>query len=434
MQVDILAGLLSDGDEKQARSILNACVHCGFCTATCPTYLQTGNELDSPRGRIYLIKEMFETGSASDITQRHLDRCLTCQSCETTCPSGVEYHHLLAIGRATVEALSPRSLWARAQRRALRKILLSPNFLRVVWTLGRCLQMCLPDSIRRTYFVRLHPQKVADDRTEPQLDDAALYENIDRFGDGVDDSIVKQPRVILQLGCVQPLLRPATDSALEKVLAHFGVTVQRVSGAGCCGALSYHTGAEQAALHQARANIDQWWPLIEAGGVVAIVSTASGCAVHLKDYVTLLSDNAEYAHKARVVTDMMLDPAQLVSSLMEQKPECRLPALSSPSVSFHCPCTLQHGQQLDGLVEGIFEQLGVRLPSINDSHLCCGSAGTYSVLQPDMANKLRAEKMANLLESHPAQIITANIGCQLHLQAATRKPVRHWLELIAEQL
>ena len=412
MHVDIVEHLLVEKDRERAQSILNACVHCGFCTATCPTYLQTGNELDSPRGRIYLIKEMLETGQATDVTQQHLDRCLTCQSCETTCPSGVEYHSLLSIGRETVERLAPVNLKRSAQRWLVRRILLLPRLLEFSIACGLAFRPLLPKTWVRTWLVRR------------QL---AAAENVNS-GD----------RVLLQLGCVQPALRPDTDQALIRVLQHFGVAVETVRGSGCCGALSFHTSDEHLARRQAAENVDAWVEAQARGNLLAVVSSASGCGVQLKDYSQLLSEDKRAFDNFQDFREKVMDPAELILSLMRRQPENPLPNLQQlaqgQDLVFHCPCTLQHGLQLTGAVETIFSSMGIELPQVNDSHLCCGSAGSYSILQPKMANRLKQEKIENLQASEPKTIMTANIGCQIHLQSGTKTPVRHWLEIIAASL
>lgn len=416
MQVNLVKGLISDGDAKRAEEILNACVHCGFCTATCPTYVQTGNELDSPRGRIYLIKEMLETGEASRVTRTHLDRCVTCQSCETTCPSGVEYHHLVSIGRATSERLAPRNWPERAMRAALRRLMLSPRLFRALLSLGRMASPLLPVSMRRSYFPVREPDWLGT--REPARDAESAVD-----------------AVILVSGCVQPALRPEIDTALARILDFFDVPLLTPRAAPCCGAASFHTSAEEQARDLARRNIDCWWELFQQRPIRAIVSTASGCGVHLKDYPALLKADPHYREKAQALAKLVRDPVELLDELVQQHPLQLSQAESAEAkFVFHCPCTLQHGQKLSGRVEHLLAQLGFELPAVTDAHLCCGSAGTYSVLQPTMARALRRDKLANLQASEPDMILTANIGCQLHLQAGTAKPVRHWLEVLAERL
>ncbi|SDK28447.1 glycolate oxidase subunit GlcF [Microbulbifer yueqingensis] len=423
MQVNIIDGLLAPGDAGRAEKVLNACVHCGFCTATCPTYLQEYNELDSPRGRIYLMKEMLETGTAGDITRLHLDRCVTCLSCETTCPSGVEYHKLVAIGRATVEQLAPRGAGGKAVRALLRRLMLSPRLFPSLLRLGSFVAPLLPSRLRRVYF----PARAGSGK-------AARAMRV-RIASGAGTGAV-----ILLPGCVQPSLRPGIDRAFERILSHCGVPLLSPPAAGCCGAVSFHTGAEEEGRDFARRNIDCWWPMVEGaaseagGGIRAIVSTASGCGTQLKDYPTLLADDPYYSPRAERLAALLRDPVELVNELLgEGSLKADLSRLPGSAV-FHCPCTLQHGQGLAGEVERIFRDGGIELPPVRDAHLCCGSAGTYSILQPKFARALRREKLDNLEASEPGQILTANIGCLLHLQAGTEIPVRHWLEALADTL
>lgn len=413
MQVNLVENLLCEGEAKRAEAILNACVHCGFCTATCPTYLQNGNELDSPRGRIYLIKEMLETGGAGPVTRRHLDRCVTCQSCETTCPSGVEYHHLVSIGRKTVERLAPRNFLQRSIRGLLRELLLSPRLLKGLLGVGRLVAPALPRSLRRVYF----PSRTGRIK--------AAASNLEETG---------PQAVMLVSGCVQPLLRPEIDSALVRILNHFSVPVLQARSAGCCGAASYHTSAEAQARELARRNIDYWCRQMDERPLRAIVSSASGCAVHLKDYPAILADDPQYREKAKRVAALLRDPVELAEEILREAPLDAALLSGVKGAVFHCPCTLQHGERLGGRVEALLSRLGLQLPEVEDAHLCCGSAGTYSILQPGMARSLREDKLRNLQASNPAVVLTANIGCLLHLQGATEIPVRHWLELVADAL
>ena len=419
MQVNLIPALLEEQERTRAEQVLNACVHCGFCTATCPTYLQAGNELDSPRGRIYLIKEMLEQGVAGTATRTHLDRCLTCLSCETTCPSGVEYHKLLSIGRATSERLVPRSLSQRGMRWALRKLLTTRGLFAALIGSARIFAPVLPKRLRRVYFPARRPVE-----NTPRQDTPA---------------VAKLGTVVLVKGCVQPVLRPETDAALIKILRHCGVSVSISSGASCCGAASFHTSGEEEARTLARKNIDDWWPRVQgsigdAGRIRAIVSSASGCGAHLKDYPHILADDPEYVEKARMLATMLRDPVELLEQVFAERSPGFDASELNQRVVFHCPCTLQHAQGLSGRVEQLLRAQGVHLPEVTDSHLCCGSAGTYSITQPEMSRQLRAKKLDNLLASEPETILTSNIGCQLHLQAGTEKKVRHWLDLLADAL
>lgn len=414
MQVNLIPGLIDEAERRRAEQVLNACVHCGFCTATCPTYLLEGNELDSPRGRIYLIKEMLEQGRAGAATRTHLDRCVTCLSCETTCPSGVEYHKLVAIGRATSERLAPRSGAHRFVRWGLRKLLVTRGLFSGLIRVGRWFAPILPPAIRRVYFP---PRTAAHAPGGNRPADAAAA-----------------AAVLLVRGCVQPALRPETDAALIKILRHCNVPVRESAAASCCGAASFHTSGEEEARQLARQNIDFWWAEHRNKPLRAIVSTASGCGQHLKDYPHILADDPHYRDKAETLSALWQDPVELLESVFAAgAPAFDTRALKRKLV-FHCPCTLQHGQGLSGRVEGLLRGQGIDLPTVADSHLCCGSAGTYSILQPSRSKQLRRKKLRNLLASDPELLLTANIGCQLHLQGGTEKPVRHWLELLADAL
>ncbi|WP_237065354.1 glycolate oxidase subunit GlcF [Microbulbifer guangxiensis] len=419
MQVRIIEGLLHPWEAKRAEEVLNACVHCGFCTATCPTYLQAGNELDSPRGRIYLIKEMLETGEATEVTRTHLDRCLTCLSCETTCPSGVEYHKLVAVGRTTSERLAPRTPLQKALRRVLRILMVTPGLFRVLMAIGRPFGPLMPRALRRVYFPARRGQ-----RASPATDSLRRSVTTDP----------ERGKVLLVRGCVQPTLRPESDAAFLRILNALGVPVEESAAASCCGAASYHTSGEEQARSLARRQVNHWWQRLSKEPIRAIVSTASGCGVHLKDYATVLADDPEYRHKAEQIAQLIRDPVEVLEQVFGDQ-SFQFPNRDiSHEFVFHCPCTLQHGQGLTGRVERLLSRLGISLPEVEDAHLCCGSAGTYSVLQPSMSRALRAEKLENLEASRPGTILTANIGCQLHLQGGTEIPVRHWLEIVAELL
>ncbi|AQQ67274.1 glycolate oxidase iron-sulfur subunit [Microbulbifer agarilyticus] len=421
MQVNLIDGLLQEGEKQRAEQVLNACVHCGFCTATCPTYLQQGNELDSPRGRIYLVKEMLERGEATKATRQHLDRCLTCLSCETTCPSGVEYHKLVAIGRHTIERLAPRGKLDIFVRWGLRKLMVTRGLFAGFLRVGRLFSGLLPATIRRVYFPVV-----------PRFDVKAALDSA-----AAPRSLLQKGTVLIVRGCVQPALRPQTDLAMSKILNYFGVPIAESTFASCCGAASFHTSGEEEARRLARTNIDGWWKLnqgVDGPVLRAIISTASGCGVHLKDYPHLLQDDEEYREKAVQLASLVKDPVELLEELFSESTPTLSSVAQEQRLAFHCPCTLQHGQGLNQRVEQLLGHLGIRLPQIADSHLCCGSAGTYSVLQPSMSKLLRGQKLTQLLATDPDTVITANIGCQLHLQSGTEKPVRHWLEVVADAL
>jgi glycolate oxidase iron-sulfur subunit len=389
---------------EEAESILRTCVHCGFCNATCPTYQLLGDELDGPRGRIYLIKQVLEGKEVTEKTQLHLDRCLSCRNCETTCPSGVDYHNLLDIGRAVVDAAVPRSLGQRLLREGLREVLPNAALFKSLTQLGNTFRPLLPDRLKSKL-----PASVTQAKARPAL---------------------RHARHMLMLeGCVQPGLSPNTNAATARVLDRLGISLTPIAQAGCCGAVDYHLDAQTAGLDRARRNIDAWWPSIESGAL-AIVQTASGCGAFVKDYGHLLRGDPAYATKAQQVSALTKD---LVEVLRDEPLE-NLGIRSDLRLAFHCPCTLQHAQKLGGAVESVLLRLGFNLTPVPDGHLCCGSAGTYSITQPVLSRQLRDNKMNALESGKPDVIVTANIGCQTHLAGTGRTPVRHWIELIEEAL
>lgn len=402
MQTSLVDEIKHTPEGQEADAILRSCVHCGFCTATCPTYQLLGDELDSPRGRIYLIKQVLEGGPVTDKTQLHLDRCLTCRSCETTCPSGVRYGRLIDIGRAVVEEKVPRSFAERVQRRWLRAVIAHPRRFAALLGIGRLLRPLLPAALR---------EKVPAAQASP----AASW------------PAPRHARKMLVLdGCVQPSVAPNTNAAAARVLDKLGVSLMRAGGAGCCGALSHHLSAHEEALDFMRRNIDAWWPHV-AAGAEAIVMTASGCGAVVKEYGLLLRHDPAYASKAARISALTKDVSEVLAGE-------DLRALSATSesrrIAFHSPCTLQHGQAIAGVVESLLRRSGYELTPVADAHLCCGSAGTYSILQPELSQRLRKNKLDALGTGAPHVIATANVGCQLHLQGGTAVPVRHWIELL----
>jgi glycolate oxidase iron-sulfur subunit len=388
----------------EAEQILRSCVHCGFCNATCPTYQILGNELDGPRGRIYLIKQLLEGEPVTQKTQLHLDRCLSCRNCETTCPSGVTYHALLDIGRAELERRVERPAGERALRAGLRRVVPRPAVFDALLKTGRLFRPLLPTALGRKI-----PKRSVAAKPRPPARHAR--------------------RVLMLEGCVQPSLSPNTNAAAARVLDRLGISVVNAERAGCCGATDYHLNAQEAGLMRARRNIDAWWPAIEAGAE-AIVQTASGCGAFVKEYGHLLRDDPNYAHKAQRVSTLARDLVEVLAA----EPLDALQANAQQRIAFHCPCTLQHAQKLGGAVEGILERLGFDLTAVPDAHLCCGSAGTYSITQPELAETLRNNKLDALESGKPDLIVTANIGCQTHLDGAGRTGVRHWIELVEESL
>ncbi|MHB1092732.1 glycolate oxidase subunit GlcF [Thiobacillus sp.] len=392
-----------------AEQILRNCVHCGFCLATCPTYLILGNELDSPRGRIYLIKQVLEGAAPTAKTRLHLDRCLTCRNCETTCPSGVEYGKLLDIGRHIVEEKVGRNIAGSATRAALKTGLGSPTLFNMALKLGQGVRSLLPDSLQTRI---------------PASESAGNW----------PASRHTRRMVVLQ-GCVQPGLKPNINAATARVLDRIGISLIAADEAGCCGALAHHLNDTDAGLAAARRNIDAWLRHLDAGAE-AIVMTASGCGVMVKDYGWLLRHDPAYADKAARVSAATRDISEILAAERDAlKP---LAAHRSPltikRIAYHSPCTLQHGQQLGGDVEALLEQAGFELTPVMEKHLCCGSAGTYSILQPELAGALRTRKLDHLQAGTPEMIVTANIGCLTHLQSGSSIPVRHWVELLDEAM
>ena len=405
MQTHLPARFIDTPSGREADSILRSCVHCGFCTATCPTFLITGNELDSPRGRIYLLKEYFEQGRASHITRTHLDRCLGCQSCETTCPSSVQYHRLLDIGQGMLEKTVRPPLLTRIKRGMLLAVLGAPQLFGLIVKLGVWFRFFLPASLAR------------------QLPSAA------RFRESVFMGNKPERKVILLDGCVQSSLSPDTNNAAAIVLRELGIRSSRIRQESCCGALHYHAGNKPSGLVRARRLIDQLQAELARGAEV-IISTASGCGNFIKDYGHVFADDPEYRDKAAIIAGSVMDISEYLSTQDLKK----LNFPGNDSLAFHNPCTLQHGQHLGQKTEALLRQLGFIVPQIRDSHLCCGSAGTYSLFQPGMARILRSQKIAALDAAGADRIATANIGCQCHLAGASEKPVKHWIEYLAEAL
>ncbi|RAU45101.1 MULTISPECIES: glycolate oxidase subunit GlcF [unclassified Pseudomonas] len=393
---------LPRGDE--AESILRSCVHCGFCNATCPTYQLLGDELDGPRGRIYLIKQVLEGKEVTEKTQLHLDRCLSCRNCETTCPSGVDYHNLLDIGRAVVDAAVPRPMSQRVLRESLRTVVPNAGVFKALTQVGNTFRPLLPGTLKTKLPSQIRPAKARPTREHAR-------------------------QVLILEGCVQPGLSPNTNAAAARVLDRLGISVKAIAQAGCCGAVDYHLDAQAQGLERARRNIDAWWPSVQAGAE-AIVQTASGCGAFVKDYGHLLRHDPAYAEKAARISALTKDLVEVLRA----EPLEKLGACTSAKLAFHCPCTLQHAQKLGGAVESVLSRLGFNLTAVPDSHLCCGSAGTYSITQPVLSRQLRDNKMNALESGRPDVIATANIGCQTHLAGAGRTPVKHWIELIEDAL
>ena len=419
MQTNLAPEYKNTADGQAAEAILRKCVHCGFCTATCPTYQLLGDELDGPRGRIYLMKQVLEGVAPTRKTQLHLDRSLTCRNCETTCPSGVDYGHLVDIGRKLVDAKVERPVGERALRWALKEGLTSPLFAPAM-KMGQLVRGLLPQALKNKVPA---PQNA-----------------------GAWPTRTHARKVLMLAGCVQPAMMPNINSATARVLDAAGIQTVIAPQAGCCGAVKFHLNDHEGGKAQMRANIDAWWPHVQAASpdatntVEAIIMNASGCGVTVKEYGHTLQDDPLYAAKAARISELTKDLSELlpelVATLRSVRPEL-VEGLTqkAPKLAFHPPCTLQHGQQLRGGVEKHLGELGFDVKiSTNEAHLCCGSAGTYSVLNPDIAYQLRDRKLGNLSEMQPEVIVSANIGCITHLQSGTATPVRHWVEVLDEAL
>jgi len=401
MQTALPEELLRTATGQAADEILRNCVHCGFCNATCPTYQLTGDELDGPRGRIYQIKQVLEGKSPTGRNRLHLDRCLTCRACETTCPSGVDYHLLLDTGREIMESRLPRKLPDRVLRRALRLVLPWRARFAALLRLGQFARPLLPAALRQRIPVRHRAVPVRTANTHART-------------------------MLLLDGCVQPALAPQINAATRRVLDALGINTLVAGNAGCCGALSQHLSATAEARAFMRNNIDAWWPAIE-NGAEAIIVTASGCAPMVKDYGRLLADS-DYADKAARVSDLAKDISEVID--IEAAVQVLGHDVAGRKIAFHSPCTLQHGQGITGVIERLLERLGYELTPVTNSHLCCGSAGTYSILQPRMATVLRDNKLEALQSGKPDLIATANIGCMVHMASHADVPVKHWIELL----
>jgi len=410
MQTNLADFIKNTRAGKEADAILRACVHCGFCTATCPTYQLLGDELDGPRGRIYLIKQVLEGTKATVKTQSHLDRCLTCRNCESTCPSGVEYGRLLDIGRKVVDDQVPRPVAQQLTRKLLKEFLPRPWLFKPAMAAGQLLRPLLPRTLKNKV-----PEK---------------------HGAGIFPRREHARKMLLLDGCVQPAMSPNINHAAARVFDALGVQLLVAPKAGCCGAIRFHLNDQAGGLDDMRRNIDAWWPYVigsNGQGVEAIVMTASGCGVTVKEYGHLLAADPAYAVKAKAISALTKDLCEILPAF-EAELQQKLQGKITQRVVYHPPCTLQHGQQIRGKVEGLLRSVGVDVQLCADNHLCCGSAGTYSVLQPELSYRLRDNKLDNLQASQPDMIVSANIGCLTHLQSGTQTPVRHWIELLDQAL
>jgi glycolate oxidase iron-sulfur subunit len=418
MQTQLAPQFANTPEGIEAARILGKCVHCGFCTATCPTYQLLGDELDGPRGRIYLIKQIAEGQQPTEKTRLHLDRCLTCRNCESTCPSGVQYGNLIDIGRKWAEENTPqRPLMQRLTRWALKEGLTKPALFNSAMGIGRLVRPLMPSGIQRK--IPLAKNKVLDQATNPYARPSAQHAR----------------KMLLLEGCVQPGMLPNINSATSRVLDALKIQLISAPNATCCGALRHHLNDQVGSLDNAKQNIDAWWPLVEAGAE-AIVMTASGCGVMVKDYGHLLVNDPVYAAKAKKISALTKDIAEILPELQNELVEI-LGSDQKPGVVYHPPCTLQHGQQIRGKVEGLLGSIGIGVRLCNDSHLCCGSAGTYSITQPELSEQLRKNKLNNLHiaceESGAEVVVSGNIGCITHLQQEDT-PVVHWIEIVDQLL
>ncbi len=406
MQTTIATSLSNDARAIAASDELKKCVHCGFCLATCPTYNLLGDEKDSPRGRIYLVKQVIEGHEPSTVTRDHLDRCLTCRNCETTCPSGVEYSRLIDAGRSLVEERVPRTLKEKLMRRAVLASIPYAKRIGSLVKLGQLFRPVLPNALAQSIPPRQDVPWLPRNKTHAR-------------------------KMLVLDGCAQPSMSPATNVSATRVLSAFGIDLQSASSAGCCGAVHFHLNEQEAAKDFMRRNIDAWWPFVESG-CESIITTASGCGVMVKDYGHVLEGDPEYADKAKRISELSCDLVEALSQVLNKEELSRYTkaAAGMGKVAYHPPCTLQHGQKLPLSVEGILGKIGVQLLDVPDSHSCCGSAGTYSLFQPEISRQLRTKKVSALLSNQPDILATANIGCQLHIQTGSGRTVLHWIELI----
>lgn len=406
-----LADFIKDTPEGQeAEAILRRCVHCGFCTATCPTYQLLGDELDGPRGRIYLIKQVLEGSPATESTQLHLDRCLTCRSCETTCPSGVEYGKLVDIGRKVVDDQVGRPAMEGVKRKAMATVLSSPSLFSPALTAGRAFSGLLPESLRK----KIPAAQRADAWPAP----------------------TNARRMVVLEGCVQPSLSPNINAATARVLDRIGISLVKASQAGCCGAVAFHMNYQDDGRDHMRRNIDAWLPLLD-GGAETIVMTASGCGSTVKEYGHHLAHDATYAPRAERISKATRDLTEVLAAESDKLVAMLEKAVAGKQrrkLAFHSPCSLQHGQQIRGKAEALLTAAGYDLTPVPDGHLCCGSAGTYSLLQPELSQQLLANKVQALESGRPEGVATANIGCLTHIQSGSRTPVKHWVEWIDERM
>ncbi|SFJ98941.1 heterodisulfide reductase-related iron-sulfur binding cluster [Methylocapsa palsarum] len=426
MQTNFTLAQLADPATAEADKILRACVHCGFCTATCPTFALLGDELDSPRGRIYLIKEMLEHGRPADAeTVKHIDRCLSCLACMTTCPSGVNYMHLVDQARTRIEDTYQRPLTDRLIRAMLAFVLPYPRrfafALRgagLAAPLAQLFARCGEPGRRIAAMLRLARAPTLTQLSPPALEFPAAG--------AIAPSAGAVARVAILQGCAQKVLRPQTNAATIRLLARLGVESVLVEGEACCGALLHHLGDEAPALEQVRRNVDVWTAEIETKGLDAIIITASGCGTMIKDYGYLLRLDPAYADKAARVAALARDVTEFLGGLAPPPPR----DVGKRAIAYHSACSMQHGQKIDALPKKLLAEAGFDVRSIPEGHLCCGSAGTYNILQPELALLLRERKIVNILKTSPDCVATGNIGCITQIASGLDLPVVHTVELL----
>jgi glycolate oxidase iron-sulfur subunit len=420
MQTAFAPELLADPHMRESEKIVRTCVHCGFCTATCPTYLLLGDELDSPRGRIYLIKDMFENNrpATAEVT-KHIDRCLSCLSCMTTCPSGVHYMHLVDHARSHIEKTYRRPFLDRALRSVLANILPYPSRFRFALGLSRLaspftnLVAKLPAGNRLAAMLALAPKSLP----------SAPASRGERIFPAEGE---RRARVALLQGCAQSVLEPGINEATIRLLNRFGVEVVLAAGEGCCGALVQHMGREKEALEFARNDIDAWTALADRGGLDAVVITASGCGTTIKDYGFMLREDAAYAQKAARISALAKD----VTEFLVELGFAPATAPSGQVVAYHSACSMQHGQSIKEEPRMLLKAAGFTVKDVPEGHICCGSAGTYNILQPEIAGRLRERKAANIARTSPDLVATGNIGCIAQLRGALGVPIVHTVELL----
>ena len=384
-------------------SIMRACVHCGFCNAKCPTYQIKGDELDGPRGRIYLIKSMLEDEFVGKATQTHIDRCLTCRACETTCPSGVRYSRLLDLARPLIDAKVGRGPWEKTKRWLIRSVVPHPRRFNALMTLARACEPFLPSTLRELV---------------PSPGAAPIEASVQ----------IHSRKMIMLDGCVQQSVAPNINTAARKIFNQQRIQLLSFSKSGCCGAVSHHLGELAEAQGYARRNIEAWTAALEAGAE-AIVAMSTGCAVMLKEYGSLLRRDPEYAGRASRISEIVRDPSEVLDpGALRGAYRVR----SNQRIAFHAPCTMQHGLDVAGKAEACLRAVGFKIEYTPEGHVCCGSAGSYSLLQPELANRLLDQKVTALESVQPDKIATANIGCLMHVRRRATPQVLHWLELISQ--